>query len=447
MSDFYRLPTALPLFRADHPAYALFYAPGYLVVATTDYADTLAQQLGDFTADRHPAATALRRWAAQAQAARAALFTQLFAPVCLTLYLHNACQLQCNYCYADPTPRPAQRLSLPTIRAAARLVMANCRAQGRPFTLVCHGGGEPTLDRPLLARVLAELAQLATAYDLPTFRYVATNGVLSAAAARWLAQQFDLIGLSCDGPPAVQNGQRPLRSGQGSARFVERAAQIIHAAGTPLHVRVTITPQSVTRQAEIAAYLCTTLRPAEIHVEPVYHAGRAAAADCFTPEQADLFVAEFSKAKLAAQGYGVPWRMSGSRAAEIHGPYCHVLRQVLQLTPGGGAVACFKEVQDGAALLQIGRLETVAAEFRIDSGSVHTLRTNLETAVAPCAACFNQYHCAGACPDFCPALETPPAASFRCRVNRQLMMAHLRETAVYLRANCAAAAVAGKVIQ
>lgn len=44
----------------------------------------------------------------------------------------------------------------------------------------------------------------------------------------------------------------------------------VHLANKPLHVRVTITPQTINRQTEIAEYVCQRLRPQEIHVEAVY---------------------------------------------------------------------------------------------------------------------------------------------------------------------------------
>lgn len=428
-------------FRQDLPAYALFYAPGYLTVVAPENAGAFERNLAAPDSDGGAAITKLRRHAAAAQSAWAEAATRPFAPVCLTLYLSNECNLNCVYCYSEAGTPPAPRLALDDVEAAAQVVAGNCRARRLPFTVVFHGGGEPTLHRRLADEILDLLAQIAAAHDLPLFRYIATNGVLSPAKAAWLAGRFDLVGLSCDGPDAIQSRQRPLRGGASSAStpFVERTAQIVRDAGKPLHVRVTITPQSLHRQTEIAEYVCQQLQPQEIHVEPVYQVGRAEAGDCLTPAQAGGFVAEFLRARAAAGRYGMPWLTSGSRPLEIHGSYCQVFRDVLHLVPGGAATACFNTTSAGQARTQgtlIGEAEGFEDEstgrFTLDQDRIQTLRRALRAEPPQCADCFNRYHCARNCPDHCPLAGTTPAQGFRCLMQKMLMTARLQDMAARL---------------
>ena len=42
--------------------------------------------------------------------------------------------------------------------------------------------------------------------------------------------------------------------------------------------------------------------------------------------------------------------MSGTRLDEIHGPYCNILKGVLQVTPDGTISNCFLTVDEGQAL-------------------------------------------------------------------------------------------------
>lgn len=410
----------LPIFRDDASAYVLFYTPGYLVVTTRALAPHFVSSSAASTL-RRQAQIALQKWADIAAAP--------FAPVCLTLYLNNECNLRCQYCYTDPAPHPAPRLELNAVRAAVRLVAVNCRQQKRPFTLVCHGGGEPTLNQPYLEAALAAGEQAARQYELPIFRYIATNGVMTAEKARWLAQRFDLIGLSCDGPATIQAKQRPLLGGQSSTPTLERTARIIREQGTPIHVRVTITRHTVNQQTEIAHYICSTLQPEAIHVEPVYQAGRAEATDCLA--DADLFVAEFLKGQAVAQQYGVSWTTSGSRLDEIHGPYCHIFRNVLNLVPGGTATACFQFTRDGQVReqgMQIGQLEG-NGRFHLDDDHIQTLRQIIHSTPPQCADCFNQYHCVRACPDHCAVVDNTAVTSFRCQVQKKLTQSTLHTLA------------------
>ncbi|GIK58517.1 MAG: hypothetical protein HND44_13650 [Chloroflexi bacterium] len=415
----------LPIFWQEGDAYSLFYAPGYLVVAARLLAADLWQDL-QRPESQTPAARRLRQWAETAVHTRQSALTAPFAPVCLTLYLHNQCNLRCPYCYADPSPRSTPRLDVDTVHAAARLVAENCQQQQRPFTLVCHGGGEPTLNQPHLAQVLAGVQAIAAAAALSLFRYIATNGVMPTAKAHWLAQQFDLVGLSCDGPAAIQSRQRPLANGQNSTPYVERTARILHEHQTPLHVRVTITPFSVMQQVEIAEYICRRLQPEEIHVEPVYRAGRARTA--VLPD-ADQFVDHFLQAQQVAAAYGARWLTSGSRLQEIHGPYCHLFRDVLHLVPGDVASACFKtstSPQAGQQGLQIGQMGD--GRFTLNQPHITALRQQLHPLPPPCQDCFNQYHCARDCPDNCPLEDGETAVpSFRCRVQKKLAQVQLTQ--------------------
>lgn len=415
-----------PVFYYPRGKYTLFYAPGYLVV--TNQGEAFAASLAQPHNAPWPEVGLLLSYAQMAQTTWTAVLQRPFAPVCLTLYLHNECNLRCSYCYANPSPQVSTRLELPAVQAATKLVIANCQAQGQPFTLVCHGGGEPTLHHHLLRRLLKEVERMVEACGLSMFRYVATNGVMSSAKARWLAEQFDLIGLSCDGPEMIQVAQRPLWGGESSTPFVERTAEIIHQAGKPLHVRVTITPASAPYQSEVAAYLCQVIRPAEIHVEPVYQGGRARLQDGLT--SVEWFVPEFLRAREVAGQYGVSWRISSSRPGDIHGPYCHLFRDVLNLVPGGVATACFKAssaVQAGLQDVAIG--EVGNGRFMLNNAHIDHLRQTLHPLPTACQDCFNQYHCTRACPDSCALSGANPIGTFRCRMNQQLLATHLLKTA------------------
>lgn len=425
------LSAELPLFWQTRPDYTLFYAPGSVVVVANKQAIPFTADLLQ-TEPTIPLAHGLRQAAIQATAQWTAVTQQPFTPLCLTLYLHQACHLACVYCFTDPPTHPAARLTPEQIAPAAHLVMQHCQEAGRPFTLVCHGGGEPTLYWRDLARILDQLNDLAAEYGLDSFRYIATNGVLSVAGARWLAEQFDLVGVSCDGPPAIQNAQRPTRNGRHTAPIVTRTAAILHALGTPLHVRVTLTRHSMTQQVEIATYLCRELRPAAIHVEPVYRGGRAQPEAI--PTAASEFVAEFWRARAIARSFGIPWHMSGSRLAEVHGPYCHLFRQVLQLTPEGMATPCFKTVTAVQAQQQgmiMGEVTAGNGRFTLNDAAIPLWRNRLATPFPNCTTCFNRYHCTKGCPDSCP-LTHATAAEFRCQVNQAIALAEIEETAATL---------------
>lgn len=399
------------IFRYNASEWSLFYAPGTLVRVVASQANAYENHLRSHYDDEHfPYLKDLRRSAIRAERLFQKKLSSHFEPLSLNLYLNQKCNLDCLYCFSDLPMAENRQLSVPAIQAAARIVAANCARHNQPFTVVFHGGGEPVLSWEVIDQVQPFLQALAAHNEIPLFRYIATNGVMSAERARWLAESFDLIGLSCDGTPEIQSMQRPKRGMHAeSSPIIERTARILHKAGKPVHVRVTITTASVDQQAAICRYICEKLTPQEIHVEPVYYNTKAHPSLYLTPQHLNRFVEAYFEAQSVAAGYGVEWKMSGSRLHEIHGAHCNILQQVLTLVPGETATACFKLVsaeQAKEADLSIGRLDQGSQIFVLDERHIRHLRSRY-TRPKKCEQCLILHQCSHNCPNACPLLNQP----------------------------------------
>ncbi len=432
----------IPLFRQDLTLYTLFYTPGFLTVIDRRDVERFSAALTPENHRRSQGSYALWQHATTAAKAWQQYLEASFQPECLTLYMNNECNLRCIYCHTAPSPKPQTRLQLETIVAAATVVATSCRSTKRPFYIVFHGGGEPTLNFTLFTKTYNALAALTARYDIPTFWYVATNGLLSEEQARWLARHFDLVGLSCDGPPYIQDTQRPRWDGGATSQGVERTAHILREEGARVNARTTITPSSLSYQAEIADYICRKLQPAEIHFEPVYVGGRTLPDGGLQPQHAVDFITHFQKAQEITKAHDIPLITSGSQPSIIHGPYCHVFRNVINLIPGGLATACFKrttpaQVQKATATETsvMGWMDDKTGAFELDMTRIYTLRQKLGPIPSECEDCFNAYHCTKSCPDYCPldiAPQRSRRASFRCLVYKTLTYAKLRDIAAQL---------------
>jgi sulfatase maturation enzyme AslB (radical SAM superfamily) len=429
--DFRPVCSGKPIFRRDCERYTMFYAPGCLCVVGLAQADRFASAVSPFAAGW---GGALWERAVMAVSEAAHQQAEPFSPECLTLYMNNECNLDCVYCYTDPSREPAARLDMATIAAAADLVAANCRRKGRPLYGVFHGGGEPTLHRERVEQALGILEAAAGAHGVEVFRYAATNGVMGEEKAAWLASCFDLVGLSCDGPSDIQDTQRGRWGGGATAPIVERTGRILREEGCRIHVRTTITPATLHRQAEIAEYVCHQLSPEEIHFEPVYTGGRTGATEGMRPQHAEGFVVHFLEAREVARRRGISLTCSASRPGTIHGPYCHIYRHTLNLVPGSVATACFG-VTDAHRVREkgtaIGALNHESGRFEIDHDRVRELRECTGTVPARCSDCFSRYHCVRECPEVCPldGDTGTPDPGFRCLIAKGLAYATLRETA------------------
>ena len=402
---------SLPIFSRESENLTLFYAPGYLAAARQPEADEIKGILAGELPFGNPTLHHLIRAAVSAREIWWRTHDpEHYQPVCLTIYSSLVCNLNCIYCFAERKRDPVAFLSKDLIMAAAGDVLANCREKKLPFTAVFHGGGEPSLD-PRLPEILADLKALCTAEKVRFSSYIATNGVMDPDKARWIAENIEDIGLSTDGPPDIQDSQRPLRNGGISSPVVERTAKIFRQVQGKLTVRVTVLPKNFERIPEIAGYCLNTLEADEIRIEPVYYQGTETTA-------ADEFCSGFLRAK---QEFQAKCRISysGSRIHEIHGRYCHIFRQVTQLVPPAGCSACF-------ALSS----QAEAEDKKLDPLTDDDIFERLSREDPACEHCFNRFHCSRGCPDVCPGTgEIQDSGSFRCRVNRKLAESELMDTA------------------
>jgi uncharacterized protein len=422
----------------------VFHTPGALVVCDPADRDAFLTALraapgapsvpaAAGTVTHSTAAAFLAGRAHAATAARRDMTRGPFVPECLTLFLSNACTLRCVYCHTGPTSPSTLDpvLTAPEILAAAGLIAAACAARGAPLRVVFHGGGEPTLHRALIDSLLPELRAVADRHGIRLWTYVATNGAVSEADAQWIAKTFDLVGLSFDGLPEFQDRYRPFPHGRGSSETVLRTGRILRQRGQPLHVRTTVTPASMLRQTDMAAFIIEQFAPTVIRFEPAYHARNAP--PVFAAADAAPFVRHFLEALAFTRSHHVALETSGSRPDTIHGPYCNTLRGVLNPVPGGVLTACFErsraeEVRRSG--LAVGAYASRTGTWTLDEDRMADLRSKACRVPSRCAGCFNVCHCTRGCPDTCPLSRPNDAADpFRCRVHGALAFATLSATA------------------
>jgi sulfatase maturation enzyme AslB (radical SAM superfamily) len=404
MQDFSPLPlAAVPIYRNQGNDASLYYAPGYLLRVEKWVVPMVEEQILNPDVDlKEPNVITLFDHAVHAKTEWENLLERPYNPQSLHVYLNRRCQLACQYCFSDlPKVTDPAEVSVEAVCAAAKLVAKNCAGKNLPLVVVFHGGGEPVLSWRLIDTLQPELRRIADAHGLTLFRYIATNGVMTEQRARWLARSFDLVGLSIDGPSDIQSVQRPYRNSDGDNTIVIlRTARILREAGTPVHVRVTLTSRSALRQAEICRYLCDNISPRAVSVEPVYLGGHADASMLIQEEHLEGFVASYFEARTEAHFHGVDWQMSGARLADVHGPYCNIFRQVLQLTPDDVASVCFKDVSEAQADkrgMLVGRFN---GDAQLDEGKIGSLHSVFARPKV-CETCFLGYHCTYDCPNAC----------------------------------------------
>jgi coproporphyrinogen III oxidase-like Fe-S oxidoreductase/sulfatase maturation enzyme AslB (radical SAM superfamily) len=412
---------------------AVLYTAGHFTVVSNEECLALERRWNSPTPSTPDAADPKHTWieamAANVMAAWRERLAGDLAPECLTVHPGTSCNLACGYCPVnrEGPHRSARRsdLDLDVVQQAAARVAQTCAARQVPFQLVVHGGGEPMLHIDLVEEICGLTRRLASEHGLDWHGYVATNGVLDDRASRALAANFDRIGLSCDGPPDIQDANRPRRDGGRSSPMVERTSAILREAGRQIEVRATITPGTMGRQVEIVEYLVERLHASHIRFEPAYRT----TAPGFLPRDAVPFAAGFLAAQARAAELSASLDYAGVRLDELHGPHCNTLKSVLQLGPDGRVTSCFLGGDPSPmSRSTLGWLET-DGRLSIDDEGLRAHATRASRIPAFCERCLCRWHCARGCPEVCVA-DTPPecdremrlsgAFQFRCEVNQRL---------------------------
>ena len=167
---------------------------------------------------------------------------------CLILMVTRDCNLRCRYCYACGGERK-DYMTWETARRAVDYVAARSRSFKVQFS-----GGEPLLNFSLVRRVIEYLGS----HQGVTFQLQTNGTLINGALARELKGLRIGLGVSLDGPPAVNDYLRPFPGGSGSTMAVIRGLQSLAAEGVKVGLTAVLTAESVRslpRLVELVSYL------------------------------------------------------------------------------------------------------------------------------------------------------------------------------------------------
>ena len=169
----------------------------------------------------------------------------------VSLYLTEACNLRCRYCFVHKQPR---RLSVELGRRVLDFMLAAPPAVKR--VSVFFFGGEPLLEFGTMRELTAYGRAEAKARGKELRLGLTTNGTLMTDEVLdfLFANQFS-INLSLDGKPETHDANRRTLDGQGSFHLVDRAISRILKHNPYQGARMTYDPESVGSLYEDHEYL------------------------------------------------------------------------------------------------------------------------------------------------------------------------------------------------
>ena len=344
----------------------------------------------------------------------------VYKPTTCVLFPTTRCNLGCTYCYAHGGDNRRQTLPLSMARAAILKICEHAMEQGlERYSLCFHGGGEPTMAWSFLKKCVAYARQ----QPLPVSTNLTTNGVWTAEKRAWLLDNIDEISLSFDGPAAIQNRQRPLRSGKGSFVQVMKTIEEMDRQGKSYGIRVTVTEENIADIPEIVAFICSETGTCALQVEPAFNYGRARR-NRLAVETEEQFARAFLEGFDIACEHRRHMYYSGARPWLLTDRFCEAFSKALIVGPDGFITSCYEVCSRDHDLAgnfhfgNMGRNGGLTLNLQVRSDLLARIGERRQT----CRDCFCYFHCAGDCPSktFSQAMMGFPARGSRCRLNQTI---------------------------
>lgn len=321
----------------------------------------------------------------------------------LTMITTNDCNLRCGYCFADSGTSESV-IVMPEEMAYAAVGHGLKASVGRKLSIAFFGG-EPSMTSTLIKNIVAYAKK-----EKPAGKGMAgvdfsitTNGVMSASFLDFLVLNNFRITLSADGPPEIQDVNRPLKSGGPSSRIVEETIRRLVAHGKEFKLRVTIPNSSVGRMTDVVEWL-HMFGGNQIHFEPISIAGRASESAngiVFSKPSPELFVENLQKAILRGNELGVGIVNSAFMNIATPPPeFCEGNSDNRIAISYTGDITTCVEVQErchpASADFIIGKYDPETKSIVLMNG--RQTRSCHGTKVKTCSECFAIKICGGGCP-------------------------------------------------
>lgn len=316
---------------------------------------------------------------------------RLYKPTRLVLSLTSNCNLRCIYCYAE-AGKQHKTMSWKIAKSAIDEAIKNLEEDGgEKFQLTFHGGGEPFVAFKLMKKAV-EYAN--SKWEGKKDFSVVTNGTLiTPAIADWLAENNFRLTISIDGPPEIQNYQRPKANGEGSYDDAIRGAKLVRERGLKFGIRSTITNVNVFNMRdllEIAKSLHCGLK-----LEPFTPIGRGTGEEILSSEN---YFNQYMEGLKLAKEMGVPLKSTYSSGFNPKCIFCAGDGEMCCVLPDAKISTCSRVTKQDDLLAST----FIVGEVKFDGLSVNpeqveALRHLNVMFYDQCTECFAKWYCIGGC--------------------------------------------------
>jgi uncharacterized protein len=302
------------------------------------------------------------------------------------------CNLKCVYCYSSGGDKVIQVSK----EIARKAIDFNLTPGTKKLHIGFGSGGEPTLARP----VIEDMFDYAETKVRKVSASITTNSAGSDSTLDWLLNddRIKKVQVSCDGPPDVQDRQRPFRDGKPTSSLVGRTMKALVEAKKLSAVRSTVTPYSAERQTEMVDYFHDFGVPF-VHFEPLFECGRSLKTN-FTRPDMKVYVENLLKAAELAEHYGMRMNSTHLPSDTLKCVFCGTSSPMFNLTADGYITSCFEFPigKDAPPEFIYGYYDHGKKDFVLYRDRMNRLQDRNIYNQPECQQCIAKWQCGGGCP-------------------------------------------------
>jgi len=325
----------------------------------------------------------------------------------ISFFLTTKCNLNCIYCYNIEEREALAEYTLPFDVARAGIDWWFATTTNRHVRF--YGPGEPTREWRLMSQIVEYARQASDGVTVE----IQTNGVFGPKPRSWMLDNINVMWLSFDGPPDIQNHNRPVGGIHPSAPIIEKNVVWLVASKRDrdlmVGARITITDDNSDRQVEMVDYFYglgirhVWTNPLFFCVGgvPVYRDPEKLAKYHFDMNTyLDHYISAYQYAKRKGMFWGSFLAVNFDGRSPFH---CRACIPAPHLTPDGYVSACDMVVLGRDAhhmdCFIYGRWNQERRKFDFDEEKIAALRgrSTDSPSLAHCQQCVARYHCGGYC--------------------------------------------------
>lgn len=314
----------------------------------------------------------------------------------LSIFLTTECNLRCRYCYVnkDGCPFP----TMIDFNFAKRGILDFFDKYDKR-KIRFFGIGEPTVAFPLMKKIREWVHETT---DGDCWFELQTNGYFSSSIADWIGKNIDMVWISCDGPPDIQNFYRPTKHGTQSAEIVEKNIRFLASQNLTLGCRATIGAKNIGRQPEMIDYF-SGLGVKVIMSDPMFAAVKKEGEEANTLEEINLinYADNFLVARKVAESkdvfYGSIFTVNFDEQTEY---FCRACIPYPHLTTDGYVTCCDMASSANDPHMNeliYGKYNPKDDLIIYNEDAIKKIQSRKASNMPHCKECKVLYNCAGAC--------------------------------------------------